>query len=60
MKKDFDRGIIYSVALLHRSYHENAAETLWQESGFTKDNLAGCEKYDVDEVKKMLKAQEAT
>ena len=50
-KTGFIQGVVYAVALLLRTYHEGAAETLWEESGFTKKDLSVCENYDTDIIK---------
>ena len=54
-KRGFIQGLVYSVAQCHRNGQENAAEFLWDESGFTKTDLKLCDDYDANEVRKMLK-----
>ena len=45
-KRGFIDGIVYATALLINTYDEGAAETLWGESGYGKDDLKGAEKND--------------
>jgi len=49
----FTQGVVYAIALLIRNGYEYA-NTLWNESGFSEKDLAVCENYDADEVRKML------
>ena len=51
----FTQGVVYAIALLTRNGYGNGnAEILWNESGFSEKDLAVCENYDADEVRKML------
>jgi len=50
----FTQGVVNALAQLIRGHNENAAEGLWNESGFTEDDLKVCDDYDVKEVRKML------
>ena len=55
-KIGFTQGLVYTIANANRMYHEGAAEELWRESGLKIKDLKHCEKYDVDEIRKMLKS----
>lgn len=56
-KIGFTQGVVYAVALLLRTCHEGAAETLWKESGFTKQDLNICDAYDADKVREYFDNQ---
>ena len=55
IEKGWKQGFVYAVAQCVRLYQENAAEQLWIESGFDECDLKHCEKYDADEVRKLIK-----
>lgn len=53
IKRGYTQGFVYAVAQLLRNDPIDA-ETLWNESGFTEEDLRFCDEYDANEVRKML------
>lgn len=53
-RKGFTQGVVYVIAQVIRNDPIDA-EGLWNESGFTKEDLRVCDNYDADEIRKMLK-----
>lgn len=52
-EKGFTQGVVYVIAQVLRNDPIDA-EGLWNESGFTEDDLYVCDDYDADEIRKML------
>lgn len=60
VKKGFTQGFVYACAQLIRANNEYTAEQLWNESGFSEDDLDMCDEYDAKEVRAMLSNLEGT
>ena len=57
-KKGFTCGAVWAMATLIGMNEEGHAELLWHESGFTSEDLALCDAYDTDRIRKYLKEWE--
>ena len=54
-KIGFTKGVVYVIAQILRNSPIDA-EGLWNETGFSKEDLRFCDDYDANEIRKMLKA----
>lgn len=52
-KIGFTQGVVYAIAQAIRFGREDTAQYLWDESGFTRQDLKVCDEYDAKELSKI-------
>ena len=53
-KRGFTQGVVYAIAQLIRLGDTGHAEIIWDESGFSENDLNFCDNYDADKVRGMM------